>query len=86
MRLYNGAPDSELKAIMDDNAAVRAEAKSLGIHLTWFPVEERWHASAISDTVVGTTAYQDLSGFHTTRRGALDEAKATLNQIWGVND
>lgn len=44
MRCYNGAPDSELKALWDHRAALKAEAKALGYHLTWYPAEERWGA------------------------------------------
>lgn len=75
MRLYNGCPDDELKAIWDDNAAVMAEARSLGIHLTWFPGEERWAASRSIDAPGG---YKSLGGFHHTRRGALEEAKKNV--------
>lgn len=44
MRCYNGAPDSELKALWDHRAALKAEAKRLGYHLTWYPAEECWGA------------------------------------------
>jgi hypothetical protein len=72
MRLYNGCPDDELKAIIDRRAATMAEAASLCIVLTWFPVEERWMASRSIDAPEG---YKELSGFHHTREGALEEAK-----------
>lgn len=44
MRCYNGAPDSELKALWDHRASLKAEAKRLGYHLTWYPAEGRWGA------------------------------------------
>lgn len=44
MRLYNGCPDDELKGLWDRRSALKAEAKRLGYHLTWYPAEERWGA------------------------------------------
>ena len=51
-----------------------AEARSRGILLTWFPVEERWAACSLLENF----KYEPLSQFHSSRQGALDEAIATL--------
>lgn len=44
MRLYNGCPDDELKAIWDHRDRLKAEARRLGYLLTWYPAEWKWGA------------------------------------------
>ena len=44
MRCYNGCPDDELAAVWKHRDDLKAEAKRLGYHLTWYPAEERWGA------------------------------------------
>lgn len=78
MRLYNDCPDDELKAVMDHEAAIRAEAKSLGIHITYFPMEGKYAACTSIDS---DQPYRDLSGFHHTLGGALEDAKEKLREL-----
>lgn len=75
LKLYNGCPNDELQAIWDANAATRAEAKKLGIHLTYFPLEEKYMACT---SLESGTPYRELSGFHATLQGALEEAKKNV--------
>lgn len=42
MRCYNGCPDKELQAVLDDNAAAEIELAVFGARATYFPMEERW--------------------------------------------
>ena len=42
MRCYNGAPDKELQALMDDSERAGKELEALGLHATWFPMEQGW--------------------------------------------
>lgn len=44
MRCYNGCPDTELQALIDDNARIRAAAEVRGFHITWFPMGEFYQA------------------------------------------
>lgn len=44
MRLYNGCPDSELKAIWDENDRIRAAIKARGFTVTYFPNGEFYQA------------------------------------------
>lgn len=74
MRCYNGCPDKELQALIDARQAAHDEARKLGIHICWFPVEERYYAS----TALDNGPYRDLSGPHHHPRDALEEAKTRL--------
>lgn len=40
MRLYNGAPDSELQAIWDRRDAIRAELAKHGVRVVYYPTED----------------------------------------------
>jgi hypothetical protein len=71
MRCYNGCPDSELKALWEERARVKAEARAEGILLTWYPAEEKWGASKLED-------YTPLGELHQSIHGALFEARRTL--------
>lgn len=44
MRYYNGCPDSELQALIDETARLRAEMLRLNpkAHCTYFPAEEMY--------------------------------------------
>lgn len=75
MRLYNGCPDSELKAIWDDRDAAKKEARELGILLTWFPMEAKWAACRSGES---DKPYESLGGFHSHIRDALNEAKELM--------
>lgn len=65
MRCYNGCPDSELQALIDDSAKATQELKAIGAHATYFPVEDQW--MVFKD-------YQPLTGFHGTKRQATNSA------------
>lgn len=71
MRLYNGCPDKELQAIWDANRAAREEARSLGMSITYFPMEEKYMAFSLED-------YSERSQFKNSPRAALEEAKTRL--------
>ena len=47
MRLYNGCPDDELKAIWDSRKKARDRARELGYCITWFPIEEKYAAAKL---------------------------------------
>jgi len=49
MRLYNGCPDDELKALWDSRAKAKADAKKLGYGITYFPVEGAYQGYRLSD-------------------------------------
>lgn len=52
MRCYDGCPDDELSALWERRRNLKAEAKALGYHLTWYPAEAKWGAGtdSASDT------------------------------------
>lgn len=41
-RCYNGCPDKELQAIIDESKRQDAVLKRFGAHATYYPMEERW--------------------------------------------
>lgn len=49
MRLYNGCPDSQLKAIWDSRERANREARDLGYCITYFPMEAKYGAARLSD-------------------------------------
>lgn len=68
MRLYNGAPDSELQAVWDRQDKARQDlnqcckklfSKEDRARITWFPMECKYHACAWIDD-----RYHELTGFH----------------------
>ena len=60
MRCYNGAPDYELKAVMNDRESARKEIEGRGFHPTYFPMEGAWMAF--------DTSHKSVSGFHPSLR------------------
>lgn len=42
MRCYNGAPDSELKAVWDADKVALKRLAAAGLHATYFPMECKW--------------------------------------------
>ena len=42
MRCYNGCPDKELQALLDESARIDKELAAVGARATYFPMEERW--------------------------------------------
>lgn len=63
MRCYNGCPDKELQALIDDCALAAKQLDAVGARATYFPVEERW--MVFRD-------YLQISEFHHTIRQAAD--------------
>ena len=54
MRCYDGCPDDELAAVWKSRADARAEARRLGYHIAYYPVECDYAAARMSDwTLVG---------------------------------
>ena len=67
MRCYNGCPDDELQAWIDSRQSAKDEARKLGMHIVWFPIEEKWMAFDLEP-------HRERSGFHDHPRQALNEA------------
>ena len=42
MRCYNGCPDAELQAIIDDVDEAHKELAAAGARATYFPMEGKW--------------------------------------------
>ena len=78
MRCYNGCPDKELQAWIDDRQKPIDEGKKMGVWITWFPIEQKYAACRQFDQPGG---YADLSGFHSHPQQALDEAKTKLKEL-----
>jgi FMN phosphatase YigB (HAD superfamily) len=69
MRCYNGAPDNELQAIIDDNKAVDKELAALGMRTVWFPMEGMY------------MVFKDINAitdFHNTKRECLEAVKKAI--------
>ena len=66
MRCYNGCPDSQLQAHIDEQNRLHKELSLRGATATYFPVEERW--MIFKD-------YKPVTEFHTTLAGAVDAYK-----------
>lgn len=75
MRCYNGAPDSELKAIWDANDKARADLAANGLHATYFPLEGKWMVSTNFDSGV---PWREVTGFHRT---LVEAAEVALRNI-----
>lgn len=67
-KLYNGAPNGALRRHWDAIASMKAEAKALGYHVTWYPAEERWGAGT---DVWLPTPYRTVGPLMSTIGGAL---------------
>lgn len=65
MRCYNGCPDSELQAILDDNELASKELAAIGARATYFPMEQKW--MVFKD-------YKAITEFHNTKRQAANAA------------
>lgn len=66
MRCYDGCPDSELQALLDDARRASRELEAAGLRATYFPVEQGW------------MVFRDLTpistNFYPTKRAAADAA------------
>ncbi|HEY6020840.1 MAG TPA: hypothetical protein VIY48_13360 [Candidatus Paceibacterota bacterium] len=67
MRCYNGCPDKELQAVLDDNALASKELAAIGARATYFPMEEKW--MVFKDC-------EPISKFHDTKRQAANAVLA----------
>jgi hypothetical protein len=67
MRCYNGQPDKELQAIIDDDRKVGEEIAAMGLSITYFPVEQAW--------MVFDSNHHPVTGFCNSKRGALNAAQ-----------
>jgi len=68
MRCYDGCPDKELQAIIDDCALARKQLADAGLTVTYFPMEGKWRVFR---------NYTATGGFHDTLRQAADAALKT---------
>lgn len=50
MRCYDGAPDKNLQALLDDSKLAHKQLKSLGLTATYFPVEQKMDCISRSTT------------------------------------
>lgn len=69
MRLYDGAPDDELKAHMDDLERCDRELAQHGARATFYPAEEKWAV---------WVGFRQITEFHQSKRAATDDALRTL--------
>lgn len=67
MRCYNGCPDSQLQAWLDEQKRLHAELAGMGIKATYFPAEERW---------MGFKQYLPVTEFHTTLAGVVHACRS----------
>lgn len=67
MRCYYGCPDSQLQAVIDARTSALSDARKLGMHIVYFPMEEKWMAFDLDP-------HRERSGFHDHPRQALEEA------------
>lgn len=72
MKCYNGCPDKELQAILDDQANAQKELSKMDLHATYFPMEKRY--------MVFTENFKSDFVFHTSIREALDYNKGKINE------
>lgn len=70
MRCYNGCPDKELQAMLDDKRKARQELVAAGLHATYFPMEGKW--------MVFDKDYNAVTGFCDSVREAADTAIANV--------
>lgn len=64
MRLYNGCPDSELQAKLDDDKLAGNQLAKIGLRATYFPMEQKWMAFDCDSLAV--------SEFYDTKRQLAD--------------
>ena len=65
MRCYNGCPDDELQALLDDKALATKQLAAIGARATYFPTEQKW--MVFKD-------YEAITEFHETKRQAANAA------------
>lgn len=65
MRCYNGAPDSELQAFLDDSELASQQLAAVGMRATYFPMEGQWMVFR---------GLHAVTGFYPTKRGAANAA------------
>jgi len=65
MRCYNGCPDSELQALIDDNTLATKQLATIGAHAIYFPMESAWMVFKDNEAI---------TEFHSTKRSAANAA------------
>lgn len=60
MRCYNGCPDSQLQAYLDNQKRLHKELAKLGATATYFPEEQKWMVFKNHKAV--TTFHSELAG------------------------
>lgn len=73
MRCYNGAPDSELKAFLDDCELAERQLAAADMRATYFPMEGKW--------AVFNGRHMAVTGFFPTKRSAADAALGLLIRL-----
>ena len=68
MRCYDGCPDAELQAKLDDEADAAQELAKSGIRVVYFPMEGKWMA---------------MDENHNARSGFCDTKRAVANAVFG---
>lgn len=53
MRCYNGAPDTELQALLDYRAALRRQLETRGARICYFPMEQMWQVYSTDHKPLG---------------------------------
>jgi len=65
MRCYNGCPDSELQAFLDDQELATKQLAAIGSRATFFPMEQKWMVFKDCEAI---------TEFHDTKRQAANAA------------
>jgi len=63
-RIYNGCPDSETQAWLDDKEQAKQKLSDAGFTVSFFPMEQKW---------MGFKDYRSVSKFHDTIQGVVEE-------------
>lgn len=72
MRCYNGQPDKDLQALLDDLRKAGEELAAVGLRATYFPMEGKW--------MVFDKNHRPIDGFHSSKRDAADAAMRILKE------
>lgn len=67
MRCYDGCPDKELQAVIDDNKAAREALAGMGVRAVYFPGEEMFMGF--------DTEHRAVTGFCRSVRAVLNNLK-----------
>lgn len=71
MRCYDGCPDDELQALIDDEVKASKELARHGMRATYFPMEGKYMVFQ---------GLKPITGFHSSRRSCVREVFRT-NEI-----